>query len=151
MKKKTGIVCAAVVLLSIVISLSNANAYGGRSKGGCGGGYGGSFEGMFFKKAHFILENEEAIGLSVEKAAAVKALKLETKKALIKQNAEIEVVSLDIQKELHTYPVNAEALGKLVDQKYDLKKAEAKGLVEAIAQLKGTLSKDQYEKLRSLK
>ena len=41
-------------------------------------------------------------------------------------------------------------MNKLVDQKYDLKKAKTKTLVDAIAKLKGTLTKEQYDKLKEI-
>ena len=92
----------------------------------------------------------EELGLSEDKVDAIKNLKLETEKVLIKQNAEIEVVGIDMMAELHRYPVDVDKVNKLVDRKYELKKAEAKSLVEAIAKLKGALTKDQYDKLHKL-
>ena len=69
---------------------------------------------------------------------------------LIKQNAEIEVLALDIESKMHDYQIDADAVKKLVAQKYELKKAQAQGLVEAIAKLKGNLTKDQYAKLKQM-
>ena len=152
MNKKILIGCLSVLVLGATISLSNAYAHGARgfNQGGyCGGGDEG-LAGMFFMKAHFILENKEALGLAEEKAEAIKQLKLETKKAMIRQNADLEIVSLDIMTELHAYPVDVKALNALLDRQYDLKKAEAKNMVVAIAKLKETLTPDQYAKMRSL-
>ena len=69
---------------------------------------------------------------------------------LIKQEADIQILSLDIMAKLHEYPVDVEAVNKTIDQKYDLKKAKAKNLVEAFAKLKGTLTSEQYDKLKSI-
>ena len=69
---------------------------------------------------------------------------------LIRQNAEIQVTDLDLMAKLHDYPVDVEAVNKLVEQKYGLQKVEAENLVEAIAKLKSTLTKDQYDKLHTL-
>ncbi len=131
--------------------LANENHHGfGDARGGHGKGSGGELDGMFFGKAHMILENQKELGLAQDKVEAIKSLELETKKALIKQNADIDVLGLDIMNKLHEYPVNTEAVNKLVDQKFEVKKTMAKGLVEAIAKLKGTLTKDQNDKMRDL-
>ena len=146
MNKKTLSVGGGMLLLLLTLSLSSAYANHGRG----GHGKDGGFEKMFFMKAHSILDKKQELGLTEDKVEAVKTLKLETQKALIKQNAEIEVLALEIQSKLHEYPVDAEAVKKLVSQKYDLKKAQAEGLVDAVAKLKGTLSKEQYDKLIQL-
>lgn len=106
---------------------------------------------MFFMKAHFIEENQARLGLAADKIEAIKNLKLETQKMMVKQDAEIKVADLDIKSKLHDFPIDVEAVNKLVDQKYELKKAEEKNLVEALAKLKSSLSKDQYDKLKELK
>src|SRR3989338_5299836 len=41
----------------------------------------------FFKKAHFMLDNKEELGLSEDQVKSIKALKLEVKKAYIQQSA----------------------------------------------------------------
>ena len=146
MKKKYLIACVSILFLVMTVSLSKAYANHGHH----GFGYGDGLDGMFFMKAHFILKNGEELGLSEDKVKAIKNLKLETKKMLIKQDAEVEIVRLDIMAKLHDYPVDVDQVNKLVDQKYELKKAKTKNLVEAIAKLKGTLTKDQYDKLHKL-
>ncbi len=147
MNKKSLTVCGGALLLFLAISLSHAYAHHEGDGRGTGGG---GFEGMFFGKAHFILEKKQELGLTEEKVAAIKNLKLETKKMLIKQDAEIQILSLDVMAKLHEDPMDVEALSKLVAQKYELKKTEAQSLVGAIAKLKGTLTKEQTEKLHQL-
>ena len=146
MKKKMLMGCIGVLVLGATVSLSNAYAHGFHHEGG----YSGGLEGMFFMKAHFIMENKEALGLAQDKVTAIKSLKLETKKMLIKQGAEVQVLELDIKSKLHASPADVEALNKLVDEQAELKKTMAKSLVEAISKLKGTLTKDQTEKLHTL-
>ncbi len=137
-----------VLLMAMVSGLSTAYA----NHGGGHGSYGKSdgLEKKFCMKAHMIVEHADELGLSQEKVDAIKALKTETKKSLIRQDAEIEIIGMDIEEGLHAYPVNVEAVNKLVDQKYELKKAKTKALVEAIAKLKSQLSQDQYDKLKTL-
>lgn len=148
MNKKRLMGCLGILVLGTAVSLSSAYAHGPK-RGGHGDG-GGKLEKIFFMKAHFILENQEELGLAEDKVQAVKQLKLETKKALIRQNADLEIVSLDVMSELHEYPVDVKALNALLDRKFELKKADAKNMVAAIAQLKETLTPDQYAKMRSL-
>lgn len=160
MKKRTLITGLGVLALVLALSLTNAYAmhgkegsmHGGKGHSGCmmSGEKGGELEGMFFMKAHVILKNSEELGLTEEKVAAIKQLVLETKKSLIKQNAEIEVAGLDFMAKLHENPIDTAVVDKLVDQKYELKKAKTKSLVQALATLKGSLEKEQYDKLRQL-
>jgi len=147
MKKRTVVASLAAMSLLLTLSLSNAYADGGQCRFGGGGDRLG---GMFFKKAHTILENKDALGLTADKAAEIKGLQLETAKAIIKQRAEIATVSVDLRSKLHEDPVNIEAVNKLVDQQFDLKKAKTKTMVEAFAKLKGLLTQEQYDKLREL-
>lgn len=165
MKKKTLIM--SVIMLFAVLSLALPAVYanhgggngGGKScpmmsagKCGAGGGYqkGGGLDKMFFMKSHFILENREELGLTDDNVKAIESLKTDTLKSLIRQNADIAVVCIDIKTALHQYPIDTAAVNKLVDQKYDLKKAKTKTLVDAIAKLKGTLTKEQYDKLKEI-
>ena len=149
MKKKILMSGIGVLILGVTISLSSAYADGFKQGGHRGEG-GEKLAGMFFMKAHFILKNQEALGLAEDKVEAIKQLKLETAKEMVRQNAEVEIVSLDVMSKLHDYPVDVKALNTLLDRKYELKKAGAKNRVAAIAQLKATLTPDQYAKLRGL-
>jgi hypothetical protein len=103
-------------------------------------------EKMLFYKAHFILGNQEELGLSEDQVKTIKSLKLETKKSLLRQNVEIEVLALDIKAKLWEHPIDREGINKLIDQKYELKKAKAKSLIDAFAKLKATLTEEQMKK-----
>lgn len=131
-----------VLSMTLALSLSYADH---------GGKYGkADLESKFYKKIYMIEKNQAELGLPDDKLEVLKKLSLETKKAVIKQDAEIEVIALDIKQKLYENPVDIEGTNKLVDQKYDLKKAKAKTLVEAFAKVKSTLSKDQWAKLKEL-
>jgi hypothetical protein len=146
-----------ILALTVAVSVPGAYAEGGSCcKGMHGmhgkkhGGDGGSLEKKFFKKAHFLLENGDELGLTPEKVEAIKALKMETKKTLIRQDAEIEIAGMDIKAALYNFPVDIEAVNALIDQKYELKKQKAKATAGAIAKLKAELTKEQYDKLVTL-
>lgn len=104
----------------------------------------------FICKAHVILKNKDELGLTDGQVEKVKELKLNTKKELIRTDAEIKIMALDIKAGLYQEAVDAKAVNALVDKKYDLKKAKAKSLVSAYAELKGILDEEQMAKLKDV-
>ena len=109
-----------------------------------------SLEEKVLKKAHFLMKNQEEIGLSDEQVESIKVVKMATKKALIKQGAEIELISLDMKSELYKDVVNEKALKKIVDKKYDLKKAKMNMLVDAYIKIKGELNDAQRQMMKEI-
>lgn len=107
-------------------------------------------DGKFLYKAHFILENVEELGLSDKQKEEIKNLKMDTKKNLIRQDAEIDVLALDIKQKMYESTIDTKAVNELIDQKYELKKAKAKASVEAIAKLKQILSDEQHKKMKAM-
>ena len=63
----------------------------------------------------------------------------------------VQVLDLDIQAQLKNDKPDAEALQKLIDQKFEVKKANTKVLVDAYLKLKSTVTQKQWEALQSLK
>ena len=108
------------------------------------------FGGKVFHKAHFLLKSKEELGLSDKQVKKIKDLKLEAKKDLITKKAEIEVLALDIKAKMHEEKIDTKAINKLIDKKYELKKAKSKSLVGAYAALKNVLTKEQKKKLKGL-
>ncbi|UCG35279.1 MAG: hypothetical protein JSW17_00325 [Candidatus Omnitrophota bacterium] len=104
----------------------------------------------FFFKAMHILKNKEELGLSSRQVDKIKDLKLTTKKDLIRKDAEVEILALDIKAGLYEERVNLKAVNELIDKKYDIKRAKAKALVAAYVELKDVLTKAQKEKLKGL-
>ena len=104
----------------------------------------------FFQKVHLALKNQEELGLSDEQYENLKKLKMNTKKDLIKRQAEIDIVSVDIKGKLYEDPIDTGNINKLIDQKYELKKSKSKALVEAFAAFKNILTEDQKNKLREI-
>lgn len=125
----------------------------GESKGSqCGYSKGKrGLDDKLFYKAHFLLKNQDELGLSEEQVDALRNLKHETKKSVIMQNAEIEVIKVDAKHLLYQFPVDVEAINKLIDQKYEIKKAKAKGLVAAFAKLKEIVGEDGWAEMKELK
>jgi len=109
-----------------------------------------SLEDKFSKKTKLILSNQDELGLSDEQVKKVKELKLETKKGLLKANAEIDIIALDIKAKMWTDSIDTNSVNKLIDKKYDLKKEKTKSLVAAYVALKDILTKEQKEKMGEL-
>lgn len=146
MKGKTIIVASLILVLIASYLLPVAYAYDSKKTKGyhCG------LKDKLFRKAHFILKNQEELGLSDEQVKKIKNLKLEAKKDLIKKKAEIDVIAVDIKAKMWEDAVDTEAVNKLIDQKYELKKAKTKSLMEAYAALKSILTEEQKKKLKDL-
>jgi len=143
------VVIAAVLIFSLVLALTvaDASAYGyGKDKG-----HKKDMGEMFTCKAHMILKNKEELGLSDDLVKKIKALKVTTKKDLIRRKAEIEIIAIDIKAIMWADVIDTEAANKLIDAKYDLKKEKAKASLAAYATLLGLLSDDQKEKLKEIR
>ena len=107
-------------------------------------------EEKFFKKAHFILGNQQDLELSDEQIEKIKTLKINVKKDLIMKDASIEVSELDIQSAFMKGEIDVNAINKLIDEKYNIKKDRAKLLVKSYADLKNILTKMQKDKMKEI-
>ena len=146
MNKK--VVAITFLICTLIFSLVASDAYAGhygKAKDGHGG-----FESKIYRKAHFILKNKEELGLSDKQAKEIKDLKINTKKDLIRKKAEIDILALDIKTAMRKDPVDTDAVGKLIDKKYDLKKEKAKSAIGACAAIRSILTKEQKDKLKGL-
>ena len=114
MNKKTVIVSLLAGALMLNVTAFEASAFSDKKKEG---NYKG-FEKKFFFKAHMILKNQDELGLSDRQAEKIKALKIETKKDLIRKNAEIDIIALDIKVAMYEEQIDTGAIDKLIDKKY---------------------------------
>ncbi len=130
----------AVLLLSGTMSFADGNSKGKH-------GDKSWFESKILKKAGFALKNKDELGLTDEQYKKIKKIKYATKKEIIKSNAEVDLLVVDIKMQLWEEKINVPAIDKLIDQKYEIKKAKAKKLVQAYADLKSSLTEEQTEKL----
>jgi len=149
-------VLASSMVIFLVLGMMNFPVYAEHP--GKGGGKkicaerGGKKQGeKLFRKMHFILMNRDEVGLSDAQEKEIRELKAGTKKVLIRKKAEIDVIAVDIKMHMHEDTIDLDAVNKLIDEKYDIKKAKAKVLVAATAELKETLTEEQTEKLRKLR
>ena len=141
-----------VVALVMTFSLMGGTAFAeGKEKGECRWEQEkGDLEWKVLDKAHFLMKNQEELGLSSEQIAKIHDLKMNTKKDMIRRNAEIEVLALDIKSALHAEKIDTKAVNGLIDKKYELKKEKTKALVGAYASLKEIPTKEQKETMKAL-
>lgn len=146
MNKKT--VISAVLAFALVFSLTMFNAYaddGGKKKG-----YHQGFEKKFFYKTRLILKNKDKLGLAGKQLKKIKSLKIKTKKNVIRKDAELSIIALDIKAAIGEKQIDVVAVNKLLDKKYDLKKDKAKSSLAAYAALKRILTDEQMGKLKNI-
>lgn len=104
----------------------------------------------FFKKAKMIYLYQDELNVTDEQLDQIKELKIALKKDLIRKGADLNIIKVDIRSLLHEDEVNINAVNKLIDQKYEIKKAKMKKVVQSYAQLKKILTKEQIEKLKEI-
>lgn len=144
---KTGILVMVVVLMiGFIVPAVYAEGY----KHGQKKGHHGDIGNMVCKKAMILCKNKDELGLTDSQVEKIKALKIATKKNLIKTQAEIDIVKVDIKALMWKDAIDTEAINKLIDQKYEFKKEKAKSSIDAYAKLKGLLTEEQQEKLKTL-
>lgn len=137
-----------LVVFTLIFSVLAVEAYArdyGKTKGRHW-----DLEEKFLKKAHFFLKNQEELELSDEQIEKIKDLKIKTQKDIIRKDAELEILALDLQSGLWKDTINIDVVNKLIDKKYDLKKGKAKSLVDAYAALKDILTEEQKKKMKDL-
>ncbi|MFC1576826.1 Spy/CpxP family protein refolding chaperone [Candidatus Omnitrophota bacterium] len=141
-------------ILALALVLTQTASFAGH--GGWKGDHGKygqckkSLEDKFEKKAQMICLHKDELGITDKQMDRIKELKTDLKKDLIMKKAEIDVLKIDIYSHLHKAEVDVEAVNKLIDQKYEAKKAKSKKIVESYAALKKVLTKEQMEKLKSI-
>lgn len=104
----------------------------------------------FFKKAKMIYLYQDELNVTDEQLDQINELKIALKKDLIRKEADLNIIKVDIRSLLHEDEVNISAVNKLIDQKYEIKKAKMKKVVQSYAQLKKILTKEQIEKLKEI-
>ena len=106
---------------------------------------------IFFRKAHFALAHAAELGLSDDQVSKIKAIEYTLKKNLIKEDANIKSLGLDVREAIEKDAIDTNAVNSLIDQKYAIKSGKAKETIQAYADLKKILTKDQYNKLKEMR
>ena len=153
---RKSIVMAALLIFGVLLTASSATLYadhGGKSCSVCGTSESSGewdLEDKFFNKTYFISENASQLGLSDAQKNDIETLKMNVKKMIIRQDADIDIADIDIKTKMHDYPVDGKVLEALVAQKADLEKAKAIQIAQAYTQLKNGLTQPQYDKMKEL-
>lgn len=144
-KKLVVVPLLAVFLMSgIVTHIAQADGY--RKKDG----YHKGFDEKIFYKTKFMLKNEDELELSDKQVDKIKELKFAIKRELIKREAEIDLVKIDIKEKAYKDKVDVAGMEPLIDKKYELKKEKAKYLVKQYVALKEILTDKQLEEMKKL-
>ena len=105
---------------------------------------------LLFYKFKLIMLNEKELNISSKQMEPIKDLMIATKKNIIRQDAEIEILALDIKAALLKETVDIEGINAIIDKKYNIKRNKAKTLITAYAELKNILTKDQVSMMKEL-
>ena len=108
------------------------------------------FAEKFFHFAHSILENHEELGLTDVDVKKVRDLKIGTKKGLIRNAAEAELLMVDIISSLYQEKPEISEINKLIDKKFEVKKAGMKKLIAAFVGIKKLLSREQMKQIKTI-
>ena len=108
------------------------------------------FAEKFFHFAHSILENHEELGLTDVDVKKVRDLKIGTKKSMIRNRAEVELLMVDIISSLYQEKPEISEINKLIDKKFEIKKAGMKKLIAAFVGIKKLLSKEQMKQIKAI-
>ena len=145
MKMKFLAVAALAIALVVGIGVASAFADGGyKGKGGHG------LDDKFYMKAKMALSHQDDLGLSDDQVKKIKDLKHKIKKDVIRADADVEIIIVDIESAMWEDMIDIEAVNKLLDKKYDIMKGKAKEIVAACAELKEILTKEQKEKMKAM-
>ncbi|MGE5307731.1 MAG: hypothetical protein ACM3OC_01445 [Deltaproteobacteria bacterium] len=104
----------------------------------------------FFHMIRDVLENHEALGLSMADKKKFLNLKVNTKKSMIQNMCESKLIVVDMMARLWENPISLTEVNKLIDKKYDIKKKNMKMLVQAFASFKKMLNEEQMHKLKRI-
>ena len=108
------------------------------------------FAEKFFHFAHVILENHEELDLTDVDVKKVRDLKIGKKKSMIRNRAEVELLMVDIISSLYQEKPDISAINKLIDKKFDIKKAGMKKLIAGFVGVKKLLSKEQMKQVKAI-
>lgn len=108
-------------------------------------------EEMFFHKVRLALAKAAELGLSDDQVSKIKDIEYTFKKSLIKKDADIKSLCLDIKEAVGKDTVDINSVNSLIDKKYAIKADKAKEAVQACANLKKILTKDQSDKLKEMR
>ena len=139
------------IILVLALGLMQSAAFA-EKRGGYGQGmhHQKSIKEKFFKTVKMIHHNQDELNVNDNQLNQIRELRIALKKDLIRKKAEIDIVKVDIRSLLHEDEIDVDAVSKLIDQKFEIKKAGMKKAVKSFAELRKILTKEQKEKLKEV-
>lgn len=134
----------------VITALALAGAPADGSSNDKGGKPGSNLVEKFCHKVSFTMENEKDLGLTEDQVKGIEDISLRTRKELIKMEADIDVVGIDIEEALYQDNIDVPAVAALIDKRYDLEKDKTKVLAASFAALKVILTPEQKDKIKEL-
>jgi Spy/CpxP family protein refolding chaperone len=102
----------------------------------------------FFKAVKLMYVYQDKLKLTDEQLDQIKDLKVALKKDLIRKKAEVKVIKIEIHSLMYEKEIDLAAINKLIDQKYEIKKAKSKMVVDSCVKLKKILTEEQLKKFK---
>ena len=136
------------VLAALVVLFSVPTSYAMMRQKHPAGSMQYGIKGSFFMSVQRILEKRDELGLSDEQVKKIKNLTAEVQKEMIKQDAEIKTLKVEINTLMWEAPLDTETANNLLAEKYKLAKDKAKYLVSAHDRLNKILTEEQLKKVR---
>jgi Spy/CpxP family protein refolding chaperone len=99
-------------------------------------------------KAQYAVNHADEIGLSADQVQAIRAIQMDIEKLEIRQAADMKIGMLDLQTKLDQDPVDAAAVGAMIDQMSASFAQSAKTSLDTYMKLNAVLTPDQAAKLK---
>ena len=135
----------ALLAVALTVGLGFSQAFGDDCCKGMKDG-----DDKIVQKAMMILANEDELGLTEDQVKKIKDLKHKAMKDMIRMDADIDVLAVDLKSAMYEDPMDIAAVNKMIDSKYDLKKQKAKAVVAACADLRNILTEEQKTKMKAI-
>lgn len=101
-------------------------------------------------KSCFYLQHAKDLGLTKEQIDKIRATSLEFNKKRVRDIAEAKATMMDLVFELHQDNPDQGKLNSFIDKKSDIKKGLDKAAIQAVLDIRNTLTPEQKEKVKSL-
>ena len=99
------------------------------------------------KTVYKLIDNRDELNLTDTQVAQIKELSKNVQKSLIKQDADIKTLKVEINTLMWEAPFSEEEVNPLIAEKYELEKRKMQFIASSLAQLHKSLSKEQLTKL----
>jgi len=107
-------------------------------------------EDRFFNKIQFLLKNKKELGLTPAQTAKINDLKTDIAKKLMKNDAQENVLKVDVGTGLWEAPPNTPVIDELVGKMHELQQEDTKTLLNGFYKIHEILSAEQNKEYKNL-